>query len=229
METAKLTAKKRTEIGKEYAKRYRREGFIPSIIYGQGQNINILVNQKDFNKLTHHITKSTVINLDLEGKNFDVLIKEYERDYLKDNFIHIDFYELNKDKVAVFKIPFRLAGNPMGVREGGILVKHLIEVTVECLPKDAVSSIEVNIEPLNIGDSIHIRDLKFDEKLKVLSHGDEVIVHISGKEKDLDVQAVETEAVAGEAVAGEAAAATEGEAVDAKAKTTETKDTKGTK
>jgi len=183
MEGVKLEAKKRTETGKGPCRRLRSKGLIPSIMYGHKDIINLVLNQHEFGKLTHHITKSTIINLNVEGKVYDVLIKDYEKDYIKDKFIHIDFFELQKDKTAIFFIPVNCTGSSAGVKEGGTLVKHLTEIKVECLPKDIVDHFDFDVTELNIGDSIHIGDVKFDSKFKILTNPEEVIVFVAGKEK----------------------------------------------
>ena len=84
----------------------------PTLDWDDGHiGINILIDEHTFNNLSHHITKATVIDLQVEGKSYEVLIKDYEKDYIKDQFVHIDFYELKKGKPAHFNIPFNLVGN----------------------------------------------------------------------------------------------------------------------
>jgi len=194
MEAVLLEAKIRDNFGKGPSKKYRKEGFIPSTIYGQGSNINILIKKNVFNKLSHKITKSTVINLKLNDKTYDVLIKDYHKDYLKDDFYHIDFYELKTGKLVHFKIPLNFIGNAVGIKEGGMLEKHLVELEVECLPKDIIASYDINIENMKINDTLHVSDLNLDSKYKILSHQDEVIAHITGKKEE----EIEEEAVAAE-------------------------------
>lgn len=186
-------AQLRNETGKGPSKRYRRKGLIPSIIYGQGTNTNILIESNSFNKIASKITKSTVINLKVESKNYEVFIKDFQKDYMIDKFLHVDFYELKKGKPVHCSIPFNLVGNPVGLREGGILEKHLVQVEIECLPKDVVASIDVDISGLNINQTIHVSDIKFDDKHKVLTNLEEVIVHMSGKSKGEEATATESE------------------------------------
>ena len=196
MELIELEATMRKELKKEACKRYRRAGAIPCIIYGQGKNVNIRLDSRKFIKLYPRLTKSTVINLKLDKNQYEVLIKDYEKDYIKDKFIHIDFYELKKGKPVHSFIPLNLIGNAIGIREGGILEKHLVELEIECLPKDIVSHLDVNIENMKINDTLHVRDLKIDKKHKMLSHIDEVIVHITGKiAEEVELAEVTEEAV----------------------------------
>ncbi|HOJ63933.1 MAG TPA: 50S ribosomal protein L25 [Spirochaetota bacterium] len=175
-----LDAKLRDKTGKEACKKYRKEGYIPSIIYGQGENINILINGHTFKKIYPKLTRSTILNLNLENKKIDVLIKDYDKNSLKDQFMHIDFYQIDQNKVIHVQIPLEFVGTAIGMREGGILEKHLVSLDIECLPKDIVNHFEVNIEHLKINESLHVKDIKLDKKYKVLSHPDDVIVRISG-------------------------------------------------
>ena len=206
MKLIKLEATKRKETGKGHCKKYRKEGLMPSIIYGQGENINILINNKIFNKISSGITKSTVIDLKLGKKEYHVLIKDYEKNYIKNEFLHIDFYELKAGKPVHFRIPFNFVGNAIGIKEGGILEKHLVDLEIECLPKDIVSCFDVNIEKMCINDTLHVTDIDLDKKYKVLSHPDEVVVHISGKmiEEEEEKKEEEVEGVVEEKAATEA-------------------------
>jgi large subunit ribosomal protein L25 len=206
-----IKAQKRDKFRKSASKQYRQTGLIPAIIYGQGDNKNILINDKEFTKLTPTLTKATIINLKLDdGNALDVLIKDYQKDHMRNKFVHIDFYELKAGKPVHVKIRLNYLGNPAGVREGGVLEKHLLELNVECLPKDIVPSINVKIDALNINDSLHVRDIKLDERYKVLSHLDEVLVHVSGKtasEEELGKPQAEIDAEAAATAAAATAAA----------------------
>jgi len=189
-----LDAKLRDKTGKEACKKYRKEGYIPSIIYGQGENINILINGHTFKKIYPKLTRSTILNLNLENKKIDVLIKDYDKNSLKDQFMHIDFYQIDQNKVIHVQIPLEFVGTAIGMREGGILEKHLVSLDIECLPKDIVNHFEVNIEHLKINESLHVKDIKLDKKYKVLSHPDDVIVRISGVKAETVEKSVEEQA-----------------------------------
>ncbi len=203
MDAVLLDAKFRNNFKKEASKRYRKEGLLPAIIYGQGNNINILLDGKVFNKLSNNLTKSTIINIKTEdGKDFKVLVKDFQKDYVKDNFIHVDFYELHEGKPVHVNVHLNFIGNPIGVRDGGVLEKQMTDMYIECLPKDIVAQIDINVENLEINHSLHVRDIKLDEKYKILSHPEDVIVHVSGKmaeeeekpAEEMTVEKVETTA-----------------------------------
>lgn len=204
MEAIVIEAKVRKETKKEASKKYRREGFIPSVLYGQENNINLLIDSKTFMKLYPHLTKSTLINIKVDNDNYDVLIKDYHKNYIKNEFIHLDFYELKKGKTVHASIHINFIGSPIGTREGGILEKHLLEIQVECLPKDMVSHFELNIENMDINDTLHVSDIQLDERYKLLSNPDDVLVHVSGQIAE-EIEEVEEEVVEGEEGAEETA------------------------
>ena len=172
------------DTGKEVCGRYRKDGFIPSVVYGQGKNINILVSRHAFKKIYPKLTRSTIINLKLDKDDYDVLIKDYDKNHIRDEFIHIDFYQLDAKKPVHLTIPLEFVGTPLGVREGGILEKHLDRIEIACLPKDIVPNFKVNVENLKINTSLHVRDLEIDKKYKIISHSDEVIVKVASTQKD---------------------------------------------
>jgi large subunit ribosomal protein L25 len=193
MEAVKIDAKKREVTGKK-VRRYRREGQIPSIMYGQGNNINLLIDGHTFLKTVGGLTKSTLINLNVEGKEYDVLIKDYDYDHIKEQFTHLDFFELKKGSTLHTTIQVEFTGNAIGLREGGVIEKHLTNVEIECLPKDIIPYIELDITGMNIGDTMYVRDLDFDEKkYRIISHEDEVIVHVAGKMSEVEVETEETD------------------------------------
>ncbi|HBD92881.1 MAG: hypothetical protein A2015_13685 [Spirochaetes bacterium GWF1_31_7] len=186
-----LEATKRELLKKEASKRYRRDGFIPSIIYGQGKNTNILITSRSFMKMYPKLTKSTVITLVYEGKSYETLIKDYDKNYLRNEFIHIDFFELKKGQNTHVTIPLTLIGSPIGVKKGGVLDTHLSKIEVECKPADIVTHLDIDISKLDLNQNIHVKDLNLDKKYKILTHLDEVIVSISGTTTEAPVATTE--------------------------------------
>ncbi len=189
-----LEATKRELLKKEASKRYRRDGFIPSIIYGQGKNSNILITSRSFMKMYPKLTKSTVITLKFDGKSYETLIKDYDKNYLRNEFIHIDFYELKKGQNTHVTIPLTLVGAPIGVKKGGVLDTHLSKIEVECKPVDIVTHFDIDIATLDLNQNIHVKDLNLDKKYKILTHLDEVIVSISGTTAEAPATTATTEA-----------------------------------
>jgi len=176
MEHKTLTAEERTGFGKGAAGRLRKAGQIPAVIYGHTDNLSIAIDAKEFNTKFKVITENTIIDIALDGKNHQVLVKDFQSDILSGSIDHLDFYEIEKGKSLKTHVPLKLKGNPPGVKEGGILVQKMEELEIECLPKDLPQDIIVDISKLNIHDSIHVGDLPLAEGVNVLDNKDATIV-----------------------------------------------------
>ena len=127
-----------------------------------------------------------------------MLVKDYQMDNLTGQVLHIDFYEFEKGKALRTRIPIRLAGNAVGVKEGGILETLLRELEVECLPKDLPEELVVDITELGLDRSLHVRDLTLPEAVRSLQPPDQVVCLIAHRKAEEEVApaAVEGEAVA---------------------------------
>ncbi len=204
-----LEAKKRDLLKKEACKRYRRAGQIPAVMYGHKENANILIDNRVFSKMYSKLTRATLIDLKIDGVDHKVLIKDYEKNHLKDQFIHIDFYEIDTTRPIHVTIPVEIIGSPAGLRDGGLLEKHLTAVEVACLAKDIVTHFEANIESLEAGQSFHVKDLKLDSKIyKLVTSEDDVIARVSEPQK-AEVEEPEETAAAPVAAAAQPAPAAE--------------------
>ncbi len=178
MEKRTLSVVKRTSVGKNSMKSLRREGFIPAVMYGHSENTLFSVNEKEFSKKFTVISENTIIDL-LDGDDvYHVLIKDFAEYVLKGEILHIDFYEVEKGKMLTTSIPVHFEGSPVGVKLGGNLSHVLHEVQVECLPSDIPAAIIVNIENLDLGQSIHISDLTEIKGVKFLTNASQVVTHV---------------------------------------------------
>lgn len=180
-----LEAKKREFLKKEASKKYRKEGFIPANMYGQGQNINFLIKKDAFEKISTKISRATVIDINLEDdKTYQALVKDYEKDHLKGIFLHVDFYELKKGKPVVVSIPLVCTGSPIGLKKFGTFEVFKTTVKIECLPEDLVENINIDVSNLDINQSVSVKDLVLDnKKFKVLDNENEVIASVAPSDK----------------------------------------------
>jgi large subunit ribosomal protein L25 len=176
-----LTVEKREKINKGVTRRLRRAGKIPAVIYGSREPVTIAVDGREFGQKFKVISENIIITLNAGDKNYDVLVKDFQEDLIENKIIHLDFYEIDKDRILRTHVPVHLSGTPVGVREGGILEHLLHEVEVECLPKDLPERIELEVTALNIHDSIHIRDLPAREGVRYMNASDYVICHVVTK------------------------------------------------
>ena len=168
----------------------KKEGFIPAISYGAGFNIPIKLDSVAVKILDSlHFSENTTIDLEISGlkdKNneFPVFIKNVQYHPLTEAVIHVDFMRISLGKKIRVKIPVVLKGESIGVKNGGILEQMLWEMNIEALPRDIPEKIEVVISNLSIGESIHIKDLDFPEKVRILESQEEVIVTVVAKAKE---------------------------------------------
>ncbi len=158
-----LAANPRERTGKGAARQDRFRGQIPAVIYGHGRETQSLhVDAKALEKaLTGVEPESTIIELTVDGKKLKTLIREIQRHPLRPDIIHVDFYEIHAEEQVRLKVPVHLVGNPDGVRNaGGVLDQVTREVEIEVLPENIPDRVELDVTALQIGDSLHVRDLQ---------------------------------------------------------------------
>jgi large subunit ribosomal protein L25 len=169
MAQSMLAAQVREKTGKGAARKLRQNEQIPAIFYGPDtESIKLTVNYSELEDIINKGEGENII-LDLKITSEDgsetkkVILKELQVVPVQDTFIHADFYEISMDKEITVDIPIRLVNTPVGVTLGGILQQIRRELTVTCLPDKLVDSLEVDVSELEIGDSVHIKDIELPE------------------------------------------------------------------
>lgn len=213
MKEVSLNVSPRESTGKGSARQSRLSGFIPGVVYGpETKPEPIKVNNLAFNAAWKNAGGGSVIfNLDRDGKKTKVLIRELQRDPITNSVIHVDFHAISMTKPIHLSIPIHLTGTPVGVKtDGGIMQTIMRELEISCLPSDIPEHLEINVEGLHIGDSVHVRDIKL-EKAKIIDDPDQTIVVVSAPTvlKTAEEEAAEAAAEA-EAAEGAEGAAAEG-------------------
>lgn len=201
MEEIFLELEPREELGKSRVRHLRKDGFIPAIIYGQGKDsVCAKVAHGQLLSLIHqHRLENVVINVrikdDKKYKTRSCLIKEIQYDPVKGDIIHVDFNEISLTKVIKVNVPVVAKGEPIGIKQEGGSLEHILwEIEVECLPADIPKEIEVDVSPLKIGDSIHIKDLTVPAKVKILNDPEATVLSvISPIKEEISVATVEGE------------------------------------
>lgn len=163
-----LKSARRSDVGKGVARKLRQVGRIPAVYYGRGEEpIPLVVTLRELEDVIDRAEGSNVIvDLKVEGDagaDRKALIREIQRDPVVGNILHLDLQHISLTERIVVEVPIVLLGTPTGVKDGGGILEHLLrEVEVECLPTDIPSRLEVDVSGLNIGDSLHVSDLKAD-------------------------------------------------------------------
>jgi len=196
-----LSAQVRADLSRHNLKKIRREEKIPAVLYVAGkESTSIQISTHDFVKLAHgeHGRSLESIIIDLEVKDGDksttvpTIIKEIQHDFIKGNVLHIDFNEISLTKKIHTHIPVVVVGESIGERHGGIVEHVMRELEIVCLPSDLPEEITVNIEELDINQSIHVRDIDLGPKVEIVNNPDQTIIAVAMPRKE--VEEVEEEA-----------------------------------
>jgi large subunit ribosomal protein L25 len=168
-----------------------------------------------------NISESTIVKVEVDGKSYDAFVKDTQRNITDGKILHVDFYEVESGVALRARVSIHLKGNPIGVREGGVLEFPLHEVEVECLPKDLPERIEVDVSELKANQSLHIRDIQLGEGVRLISAADQVVALVKFAREDKAASAGEeavTPAAGAATPASGAAPASAPASGDAKAK-----------
>lgn len=210
-----IVAEERTGTGKGANRKLRATGRIPAIVYGRGKPTRqVTLDPTPLAKMLKSADSgiNTLIDLRIGSQETVVLVREIQRDPVSGRWIHADLFELDLQKTIEVRVPLHIVGKPMGVENGGILDHPLREVEIECLPRAIPDSVEVDVSNLDVGDSIHVRDLVLPEGATMLSDPDLAVASVVLPKAEEEAKPAEAAAVAAEAAApGAAAPAAAGE------------------
>ncbi|HOE18993.1 MAG TPA: 50S ribosomal protein L25 [Syntrophorhabdaceae bacterium] len=183
MEKIFIKADIRAEKGKSVAKRLRKEGRIPAVLYGREVDpLAISVSTKDWEKLGKQLKRNVILNMEVHGlkKKADerpVMIKYVQKSVLKNEILHIDFLQVSMERTVEVEIPIHLIGRSKGEANDGIVEQHLRSIKVECLPTQIPEKIEIDITDLDIGDSYHVSQISIPG-VKLLEHTGVAVITI---------------------------------------------------
>ena len=180
---AVLEAQARDTFGKNEARRTRRGGQVPGVLYGgDGKGATaIAVHPKALLKILHSESgQNTLISLKMAGAGDNrVLVKDFQLDPITHEVLHVDFLKIAMDKLLQVTIPIIVHGEPKGVKQqGGILEFIRREIEIECLPGDIPEHVEVDVSELMLHQGVRVRDLPVSPKWKALSEPEMMIVHV---------------------------------------------------
>jgi large subunit ribosomal protein L25 len=176
-----VPAESRNETGKNANRRLRERGLIPGTLYGaKKETISVSVSPREIGSILKSAAgANTLFDLDLGGQRRKVILKEYQREPLKGQILHADFYEVALDKKLEVKVHLELAGVPVGVKtQGGVLDFVTRELEVECLPADIPEKITIDVSHLELNRHFRVSELKLSDKVTILTDADVVIAHV---------------------------------------------------
>jgi large subunit ribosomal protein L25 len=196
MEKVVLKASKREVFGRKVGA-LRRAGKLPAVLYGHGvDSTPIMLDAHDTWLKLSGLTSSSLVTLDLDGKEYLALVRDEQRDCIKHHRIHLDFQAVSLTEKIRTKVGVELTGTAPAVKDfNAVILPGLTELEVECLPQDLPERLVVDISGLTaIGDNLHVRDIAVAGKVEVLEDPDGVIVSAAAPKVEIVEEAVEEEA-----------------------------------
>ena len=181
--THTLKAEDRKRTGTGMLKRMRREGFIPSVVYGGGsESRNVKISAKEFrDMIAASASANVLVDLKLEGGDQQLaFVKDLQHDPLSGNILHADFLAINEATEITAQIPVVLTGEALGVKLGGQLEQLLYTIEIKCLPKDLPETIEGDVSDLDGGDALHVGGMQWPEGVSP-TLGEDVVVALAAK------------------------------------------------
>lgn len=218
MDQPLLAARVRKNKGKGAARKLRRNNQVPAIFYGpKTEPVMLAVDYPELSRILQQSAgENILLDLQLQSdggtENRKVMLKELLMDPIKGTCLHVDFYEISMDKEITVNVTIRLINTPEGVSQGGVLQHVRRELTVSCLPNNLVDFIDLDVASLEIGDSLHIRDIVLPEGISSIDEGHLTIAVVAAptvKEEEVEEEEVEEEGEEGAAEEEKAAPETE--------------------
>ena len=193
---AKLTVRKRAEVGRNAVKKIKAQGLVPGVIYGASlEPINLQVEGRALaNLLAHASGENILVELEIVGDdktdNALAMIQEVQHHPMKPDILHVDFHAVSATETVTAEVVIETVGEALGVKTYGGLLEHVLRyLEIEALPKDLPQLIEVDVTNLNVGESLHVRDLQLPPGVSAITDPDQTVVAISESRVEEEVEA----------------------------------------
>ena len=206
MEKVVLKATKREALGRKVGA-LRRAGKLPAVLYGHGvKSTPIMLDAHEATLRLSHLTSSSLVMVDLDGKEYPALVREKQKDYIKNRLLHLDFQVISMTEKITTKVGIELTGTAPAVKAfNAVIITVLNELEVECMPQDLPERVVLDISGLSeIGAGIHVRDVVISDQVKILDDPAEMIVVATAtrEEKAVEEAPAEEEAAPEESEPG---------------------------
>jgi large subunit ribosomal protein L25 len=192
MDKVVLKATKRAVAGKQ-VRALRRDGKLPAVIYGRHtEPVNIVMDAHTASLALGKVTSSSLVTIDVDGTEYPALVRERQRDFIKNRLLHVDFLAVSLTETLRTYVNLRYIGVSTAVKDfGAVLVHNLEQLQVECLPADLPENIVIDISVLaRVGDGIRVRDIPVLDKVHVLDNPDTMVAVASAPKVEEEVAAV---------------------------------------
>jgi large subunit ribosomal protein L25 len=193
MESVVLEARPREGRGSQAARRLRRQGLVPAVVYGHKEaTVSLALPAEEIEKMIRHGVR--VVDLRADGKEEKALIRDVQWDHLGKEILHVDFARVAADERIIVTVPLELRGTAPGVTAGGLLDQPIHTLSVECLAISIPDSIRVPIGELQLDAAIYVRDLVLPPGVKPMADPDAIVVHVTRKLAEPEAAAAPAEA-----------------------------------
>lgn len=190
-----LKATKRDGFKKSDLTELRSAGKLPAVVYGyKVENTSISVDEIDLVKTIREVGRNGIIELEIEGKKQNVVLSDYQSDFLKDEIIHADFLSVNMSSELDVDVSVTLTGEAAGTKEGGVVQTTLHELSVTAKPNDIPETIEVDVSSLEIGDAVSVGDIRDSYQVTINHEDDEAIASVLAPRVEEEPEASDEEA-----------------------------------
>src|SRR3954470_13094068 len=196
----KLIAERRTAIGRSAVRKLKAAGSVPAVMYGSKDKPESLqISRRDINALLSHAAgENILVELEIAGKSRLALVQEVQHAPLGGAVLHVDFHAVSQDEVIQADVPLEPIGTANGVKNmGGLLEQNLPSLAIECLPRDLPDVIQVDVAALNIGDSIHVREIELPAGVTTRIQPDLTVFSVLAPTVEEEPVAATAEAAAG--------------------------------
>jgi large subunit ribosomal protein L25 len=176
-QSAQVTAKIRGELGSRANKRLRDAGLLPGVVYGHKEAVvPVTLPHKE---VVNHLNRGAhIFDLQLEGKNEKVLVKDVQYDHLGTHVIHVDFTRVSLDEKVKVTIPVELKGTPKGEADGGVLQQIIKQLEIECLVTEIPDALRHNVSDMALNSVLHIKDLHLPPGVRVIQDGEYIVATV---------------------------------------------------
>jgi large subunit ribosomal protein L25 len=212
-ENVGLQAKRREGRGKNDARRLRASGFVPAVLYGDGDggaNAVLAVPDRELDYTLTHVGDNALYDLDVGGEVATARVVDVHRDPVSGRLVHVDFAPVNMREIIVITVPVTIVGESPGVDEGGVLQQVAYEVEVETLPGNIPQELELDVSRLGLNENLNLSDLSLPEGVDLISEPDEVAATVTPPteitDEEMEAAGIVEEPSDEEAVEGEEAA-----------------------
>lgn len=187
MERISLDVTARQKAGKGVARALRREGIIPAVLYRKGNSMALQLSAKEISRLISRMAgEKMIVDLKFPNEVKQAIIKDYQRDPVYGELLHVDFQEISATESVKVAVHLVIKGEPIGVkRDKGVLQYGIRDIEIECLPDRIPGHIDVDVSNLGLGQSIHVRDIKLGEGIKILTDPNDVIALVTAVKEEI--------------------------------------------